>query len=171
MLSQAPAREIGLAEITVPNDRLPAGCGLAAAPSERLERNRVRSGLWTGLNIRTNPWIGIDVPILAAIHERLAPTEAPDGPPLTPVQARRYFLRLADGIDQAYVAIYREQDVSDLTTVYGLQFPTTEAALAFARNVRAASNAVVNGRIAAFSAGHDSDCFQAIREYVSRLSR
>ena len=170
-LSQAPPREIRLADLTVTNERLPAGCALAAAPSERLEGNRVRSGLWTGLNIGTNPWIGTEAPILAAIRERLAPTEVPDGPPLTPAQARRYFLQLADGIDEAYVAIYREHDLSELTTVYGLQFPTAEAALAFARNARAASKAVVNGRIAAFSAGPGSDCFQAIREYVNGLSR
>src|SRR2546430_1669872 len=133
VLTQGPPREFGLADLTVPMDRLPAGCALAASPSERLEGNRVRSGLWTGLNIGTNPWIGTEAPILAAIRERLAPTEVPDGPPLTPAQARRYFLQLADGIEQAYVAIYREQEVSDLTTVYGLQFPTTDAALAFAR--------------------------------------
>ena len=171
VLSQGPPREIGLADLTVPNDRLPAGCALAASPSERLEGNRVRSGLWTGLNIGTNPWIGTEAPILAAIRERLAPTEVPDGPPLTPAQARRYFLQLADGIEQAYVAIYREQEVSDLTTGYGLQFPTTDAALAFARNGRAASKAIVNGRIAAFSGGPGSDCFKAIREYVNGLSR
>jgi hypothetical protein len=171
VLSQAPPREIGLADLTVPNDRLPAGCALAAAPLERLEGNRVRGGLWTGLNIGTNPWIGTDAPILAAIRERLAPSESPDGPPLTPAQARRYFLQLADGIDQAYVAIYGEHDVSGLTAVYGLQFPTADGALTFARNARATSKAVVNGRIAAFSVGPGSDCFQAIREYVNGLSR
>jgi hypothetical protein len=170
-LRQAPSREIGLADLTVPNDRLPAGCALVAAPSERLEGNQVRTGLWAGLNIGTNPWIGTEAPILATIRERLAPTEVPDGPPLTQAQARRYFLQLADGIDQAYVAIYREHDVSAPTTVYGLQFPTTEDALAFARNARAASKAVVNGRIAAFAAGRAGDCFQAIRDYVSGLSR
>src|SRR3954451_6392388 len=53
-LSQAPPREIRLADLTVPNERLPAGCALVAAPSQRLEGNRVRSGLWTGLNIGTN---------------------------------------------------------------------------------------------------------------------
>jgi len=37
----------------------------------------------------------------AAIRERLAPSEAPDGPPLTPAQARRYFLQLADGKERA----------------------------------------------------------------------
>src|SRR4051812_3437408 len=123
-LSQAPPREIRLADLTVPNERLPAGCALVAAPSQRLEGNRMRSGLWSGLNIGTNPWIGTEASILAAIHERLASTEVPDGPPLPPAQARRYFLQLADGIDQAYVAIYREHDVSGPTTVYGLQFPT-----------------------------------------------
>ena len=171
VLNQAPPREISLADLTVPSDRLPAGCALAAAPSERLEGNRVRSGLWTGLNIRTNPWIGTDAPILAAIRERLAPTAVPDGPPLMPSQARRYFLQLADGIDQAYVAIYREQDVSDLTTVYGLQFPTVESALVFTRNARAASKGIVNGRIAAFYGGPGSGCFQAVLEYVNGLSR
>src|SRR5437762_10828855 len=68
-VSQAPPREIRLADLTVTNERLPAGCALAAAPSERLEGNRVRSGLWTGLNIGTNPWIGTEAPILAAIRE------------------------------------------------------------------------------------------------------
>src|SRR3954454_1584967 len=51
VLSQAPPREIRLADLTVPNDRLSTGCALAAAPFERLEGNRVLGGLWTGLDI------------------------------------------------------------------------------------------------------------------------
>jgi hypothetical protein len=168
---QTPPREISLGDLTVPSSRLPAGCTLVAAPSERLDGNRMRSGLWTGLNIRTNPWIGTDAPVLADLRERVDPPEQPDGPPLSPKEATRYHLRLADGIDRGYAAIYREHDSSSLAVVYGFEFPSADAALSFATRARAASHAVVNGRVASFASGAGSECFQKIREYLNGLAR
>jgi hypothetical protein len=168
---QTIPREIGLGDLTVPSSRLPAGCTLVAAPSERLDDNQARTGLWTGLNIRTNPWIGTDAPVLADIHERLDPPERPDGPPLSAKEATRYHLRLADGIDRGYAAIYRERDTPNLMVVYGLEFPSTEAAMSFATRARAASIAVVNGRVASFASGASSECLQTIRQYLNGLTR
>jgi hypothetical protein len=60
-----------LADLTVPADRLPTGCGLSPSPWIRSSDNRVRSGLWAGLPISSNPWTGTDRAIVASIVERV----------------------------------------------------------------------------------------------------
>jgi len=49
-------RPISMNDLTVPQDRLPAGCTLSPTASVRLDGNRVRGGLWAGLPIPINPW-------------------------------------------------------------------------------------------------------------------
>jgi hypothetical protein len=172
-LLHASPRDIGLADLTVPTDRLPAGCALVGASSQRLDGNQVRTGLWTGLNIPTNPWVGADASVIAEVRGRLDPPRMPDGPPLGARDAARFHLQLADGIEQGYVAIYGERDASVLITVYGFEFRTPEAAARFAGHVRAAtdSNSVVSGRIAAFAFGPATGCSKAIGAFVGGLSR
>jgi hypothetical protein len=71
-------RSISINDLTVPPDRLPAGCTLSPSDSVHLDGNRIRGGLWAGLPIASNPWTGTDRPIVAFIRERM------DGPPLEP---------------------------------------------------------------------------------------
>ena len=54
--------------------------GCAATPSDTvgLDGKRVQSGLWAGLRIDKNPWIGNDQQVVAAIREQM------DGPVLAP---------------------------------------------------------------------------------------
>jgi hypothetical protein len=42
----APPRVVSMQELTVPSERLPAGCVLSPAPSVHLDGGRVRGGLW-----------------------------------------------------------------------------------------------------------------------------
>ena len=131
-LIQTPGRALELADLTVPGSVLPTGCALSAAPSERIEGNRFRSGLWAELPIRTNPWLGADAPIVASIVARLQPAAVvPDGPPQTPNEAARFQLHLADGVEQAYAAVYRSGDAGALAVVYGIKFANDDAARAF----------------------------------------
>jgi hypothetical protein len=59
--------------------------------------------------------------VIAAIRERMEPpADVPDGPPLSPVERARFRLRLADGVESAYAAVYG--DTADrLTIVLGLK--------------------------------------------------
>jgi len=106
--AQGPVHTVfGVTELTVPAQRLPADCALPDAPVIRIGDNKMQSGLWAGLPITSNPWIGSDRAIVAAIVERMdRPTLVPDAP-LTPRDAARFRLQLADGVDEAYAAVYR----------------------------------------------------------------
>jgi hypothetical protein len=109
-----------LRELTVPAAQLPEECRLVDAPS-RTADGEVRGGLWAGLRISSNPWMGSDPAVIAAIRERMEPpADVPDGPPLSPVERARFRLRLADGVESAYAAVYG--DTADrLTIVLGLK--------------------------------------------------
>jgi hypothetical protein len=97
---------VAMSDLTVPPERLPAGCALPQAPVMRLGDNKMQSGLWAGLPITSNPWVGSDRAIVAAIIESMdRPTLVPDAP-LTPRDAARFRLQLADGVDEAYAAVY-----------------------------------------------------------------
>src|SRR5687768_14259440 len=129
------SRVVTMQELTVPPERLPTGCVLSPAQSVRLEGNRVRGRNWAGLPIPTNPWAGTDAPLIASIRERVdGPVLMPDGPPLTARQSARYRLHLAEGVEEAYAAIYTQEgpaefEPRDVIVVYGLRFPDAERAV------------------------------------------
>src|SRR4051812_4501822 len=108
---------VAMSDLTVPPERLPAGCALPQSPVMRVGDNKMQSGLWADLPITSNPWIGSDRAIVAAIVERLdRPTLVSDAP-LTARDAARFRLQLADGVDEAYAAVYR-QAAPPLVIVY-----------------------------------------------------
>ena len=117
-LAQAAA---SLEQLTVPQEQLAAaGCRLSPSQSIRTSDNRVRSGLWTGLPITTNPWIGTEPAVAATIRERLGDSPSPpDGPPQSPSELARFRLRLAEDVEQAYAAIYLDE-AFNLVVVHAL---------------------------------------------------
>jgi hypothetical protein len=160
---------ISLRDFTVPSERLPNGCVLAPAPFVRESGNRVRGGLWAGLPIDRNPWVGSDPVITAAIRERIAPpARLPDGPPLNPSELARYRLALADGIAQSYAAIYQASDSTALIVVYALEFPTERDADTFRYSVRS-SGLLTMGRVIALISGDENDCQQALSAHIRSL--
>ena len=93
---------VTLRELTVPEERLPSGCAATPSDARGLDGKRVQSGLWAGLPIDKNPWIGNDQQVVAAIRERMdGPSLVPDGPPLTRKQLSQYRLQLAEGVEEA----------------------------------------------------------------------
>ena len=72
-----------LERLTVAADRLAAeGCRLSPSHSMPIGGNRIAGGLWAGLPISTNPWIGREPAVAAVIRERVDGTPSPpDGPP------------------------------------------------------------------------------------------
>ena len=106
-----PSADTALAALTVPAEKLPTGCALAAKDTLQLDGGKVRSGMWAGLPIPANPWTGSDEAIVAAIRERIEPpARVVDGPPLTPRERARFRLGLAEGVEAAYAAFYVEDD-------------------------------------------------------------
>jgi hypothetical protein len=169
----APPRVISMRELTVPSERLPAGCALSPAPSVHLDGGGVRGGLWA--EFPANPWIGADRPLLASIRQHVdGPAAVPDGPPLDAKALSRYRGRLADGVEEGYGAVYM-QSATDLITVRALRFAPAEKASAdvssdSTHRVRnPAMIRVAIGPIVAVVSGNGGACFQVVGAYLKSL--
>jgi hypothetical protein len=163
-----------LQELTVPLERLPAGCVLSPTDSIRLNGNRVQGGLWAGLPIPTNPWTGTERRILVPIVERLhGPILTPDGPPLAARELARYRSRLADGVEEAYAAVYMQSE-SSLTVVYAARFSDTERPGDWQSGRLTSTNPrvvrVAIGPVVAIAAGDGGQCFQAVAAHLRSIA-
>jgi hypothetical protein len=162
-------RPVSMNDLTVPQDRLPAGCALSATDSVRLDGNRVRVGLWASLPIPSNPWTGTDRSIIASIRERMdGPPLEPDGPPVDRRAASRYRLGLADGVEEAYAAIYVTQSDSTLVVVYASRYATTKRT--FYPSRAAPDHRFQIGPIEAVLSGDGGQCSQAVEAYLKSLA-
>ena len=169
-----PARVIAMQDLTVPAERLPAGCVLAPGSTKGLDGNRVQTRNWTGLRIPTNPWAGADTSLVASIRERMdGPTPVPDGPPLSPTEAARFRLHFADGVEEAYAAIY-EQSEAELIVVYAARFASREKAVEYRSYSRSSNNPrvirVAVGPIVAMVQGDAGACFNAVGVHLRSLA-
>jgi hypothetical protein len=169
-----PARVVTLQDLTVPAAHLPAGCALAPAPSVPAGQNRVRGGMWVGLRIATNPWIGTDPYVIATIRSRMEPSPpVPDGPPLHRRAAASYFLHIADGVEEAYAAVYA-QDERDLVAVYASRLAVAERSgdrLSNKQEFKSAQTTRIDiGPIAVMVSGGAGECSDAIEAYVKSLA-
>lgn len=162
--------DLPLDSLTVPADRLTEECRLSHSRSMSIDATLVRSGLWAGLPITSNPWKGNDPVPAAAIRERIDPAMVPDGPPLSVTEAARFRLRQADDVVEAYAAIYALTD-SGLVTVYAVTLKN-------ARNVRPGDAAkqrpgrldFVRGRTHVTVAGARGPCFDTVAEHVREVA-
>jgi hypothetical protein len=160
-----------LRDLTVAPEHLPSGCVLSPEPFVRLDGNTIRSGLWAGLP--ANPWIGTDPVRIASIRERISAPRLPDGPPLAPRETARFRLHLADGIEEAYEAVYLPGESNGLIIVFALRFPSDEAAIDLLKRRRASTNSSTRvfaiGPIVAFVSGGSGACFQAVATHLESL--
>lgn len=166
-------RVVTMQDLTLPAERLPVGCALSPAPSVHLDGGRVRFGLWAGFP--TNPWIGTDRRLMASIRELVdGPAAVPDGPPLDARELSRYLGQLADGVVEAYGAVYVHSD-AELITVRAMKFaPGQQPAdradsgdMRVSRNLRMIRVAI--GPIVAIVTG-DGECFRAVGAYLTSLA-
>jgi len=167
------ARPVALQDLTIPNDRLPAWCALAPADAARQPGGRIHRGLWAGLPITTNPWTGRDRRVIASIRERVDPPPTVTDAPLTRAEASRYFLRLADGVEEGYAAVYAQDGSNDSIVVSALRFAATENpfySLADAKAFYRPTTRIEIGRIVAVVTGGGGECFQALETYLKSLS-
>src|SRR5262249_22580328 len=168
-----------LGDLTVPSDRLPQGCALSPSASVRESANRVRGGLWAGLPIRSNPSTSSEPSVIAAIRVRITgPLVTRDPPALSEHGLARFQLQLADGIDEAYAAVYLEFETQELVTLYGLRFAEASAADEFWNNTAARTRksprvtGVLLGPIVAFGIGSpDNACLTAVASHLTSLQQ
>jgi len=173
-LALAGATIAALGDLTVPPDRLPPGCAPPPSRVERADGATVRGDLWAGLPISRNPQTSSEPKLIVEVRERLeGPRLIPDAPALTARDAARFRIHLADGIDEAYAAIYRQPDSHEMVVVYGLRFPDARGAAEFWSTARSARNprgtALVSGPIVAAVSGPGGACYDAVAAYVDSL--
>lgn len=170
-LLQPSAPQFSLRDLAIDSASLRTPCRLAPAPSRPANGTRVVTGLWAGLPIRTNPWIGTDASILSAIRMRMgAALTSPDGPPLTPAQNTRYLSHLADGVAEGFAAIY-DDGGTDVTAVYALRFIDPSGAGEFAASLRGKGSAplVIRGDVVARVVGGGSGCAAQLATHLGAL--
>lgn len=151
-----------LRQLTVPPDRLPAGCRLQPADSKRLV-----SGPWAPLSVMTNPWEGDDRAVVARIRERMVPpTRVPDGPPVTAADLARMRLRAADDVEAAYVASYADAD-KRLLDVLAVRF-AKEIPRGAAPQTGEPGRRISSGRTLMLVTG-DGSCADAVAAYLAEV--
>lgn len=156
-------RAVGLMDLTVPADRLPAGCALSDTSSR---------GRWAGLPITTNPWVGTDPFTVALIRGHLEPLPVVTDPPRTRREAANFLLQNAEGVEEAYAAVYAEEGATDLIVVLATRMAERASEAARARNRPPRNRAparVEIGTIEAVFLGHGA-CFDAVAVYVQSLA-
>jgi hypothetical protein len=165
-------RAVTLADLTVPAKLLPPRCVMPSRPSVTTPGRPSIGGLWAGLPVPTNPWIGRDPGLIAALRARVEPPLLPDGPPLSRSQEVRYRLKLAEGVEAGYAAFYADADTS-IVAVYGVEFAVGEAPTRQPPSWAPASGQtrLDLGRLAVWIVGTDTPCSRAVGGYVQSLAR
>jgi hypothetical protein len=122
--------------------------------------------------------IAADVPLIASIRERVeGPVLVPDRPPPSAREAARFRLHLAEGVEEAYAAVYSQDEAGDAAprdavVVYGLRYVDAthmprSARETTAKNPRIAH--VVIGPVLAVVHGDGGPCFQAVAAHLNSL--
>jgi hypothetical protein len=174
MAGQRAVRPIQLSDLTVPTDPVDSRCALPAAPTVRVDAHQMRGGLWASLPIPTNPWVGTDPFVIASIRERVNAPVVPDGPPMTSRQAARFRLLLAEGIEEAYAAVYVQSELDPLVVVYGLRFAQEQEATNFWRATRPTIDprfvGIAKDQLVILVTGDGGYCFQKVAAHVRTIS-
>ena len=102
---------------------------------------------------------------------------APDAPPLTVREQARMRLRLADGIEDGYTAVYEQEPAvsgsRSTVTVYALRYSDpTKAARTGTRWLKDTRvSRTVIGSVVVFVVGDGGPCFTAVAAHVQTLAR
>jgi hypothetical protein len=149
--------------LTVPADLLDGSCRLASSERAVTADGRSRVIRWAGLQI-PNPWRGDDAAIVATIRERvLPPHRIPDGPPPSRAEQARFRLRLADDVEEAYVAMYTNEDYR-LVSVHALTFKERIPDL----GERPPVPLFTSGRTLIVVRGTAGRCGELVRQFVAK---
>jgi hypothetical protein len=143
-------------DLTVPTGMLPAGCALAPVPF------RILLG-------PTNPWIGTDREQIISIREGMTarPRNIPDGPPIDAGAMSRYRAQLANGVEEAYGAVYTESE--NFVIVRAIRFAPGAPHSAPELSENQKMMRVDIGPIVAIVTG-SGDCFQAVGAHLKSLA-
>ena len=164
--SQSVSTQVAMGDLTVPADKLSAGCSLSPGRSVVADGSKVTFNELS-VPIPSNPWTGTDRETIATIRERMGLVpRAPDAP-RSAGDASRYHLKLADGIEAGYAAIYRGTG-GDEVVVYALR-PSSGAA-SLAAPPSGAANRIEIGGLVTRVVGNADSCQRSIEAHLRSLS-
>jgi hypothetical protein len=146
-----------LASLTIPADQLPAACSMR--PDDVIDHRA-----------STNPWIGTEPLVIAAIREGMgAVTRVPDAP-LSRREETMFRLQLANGVAEAYGARYRGTN-AEFVTVYAVTFDQAESSRR--RHERPAEPRsgirITAGRSEIVVLGKGNSCYDAVVRQVQEI--
>jgi hypothetical protein len=170
-LATAQSTLTALQQLTVGAEGLPKGCRLTPVATEPAGPGDVRLGLSGGLSMSANPWIGGQIELIVPVREAIdGPIDIADGPPASPREVARQRARLADGVEEAYAALYESASGGQIA-VYGLKLNSPPApALVSDRRTRRA-NRVEIGPFVISHRGDGSDCHEAVVAHLARFGK
>jgi hypothetical protein len=189
LAQNAPARLVAMMDLTVPQERLPAGCNMrviepprrevvATSPTgvQTIRFVRAASSMQPSAlrQVTQNPWTGNDRRVLAELRQRVdgyGAVRMPDGPPLTSSETSAMLLQFADGVVEGYAATYAESEERYLG-VWAVRFATAPAPVRSYSPVdgRGADRTFNIGLIRATLFG-DGPCAMAIETHLRSLSK
>jgi hypothetical protein len=187
----APPKSVTMQDLTVPKDRLPAGCSLKVIEPRRtqvLSASRAPGVVTTTAQVNpptpsmqparitANPWMGTDRHVLAELRRGVdghGALRLPDAPPLTNSEAAVMVLQSADGVEEGYAATYAQSGNRDIG-VWAVKFAQTpEMRLDFPGDTHSLRTATIitTGSIRAALFGDGGACSAAIETYLRSLGK
>jgi len=148
---------VQLISLTVPADGLPLGCSLHS--SDRFDP-------W----VSTNPWTGTNPVVIATILERMGGVPPVPDAPLSGREAARFRLQFADGVAEAYVALYRGT-TPEFVTVYAVTFDerANSRITQEGQTELTGGSRYVIGRSEIVVGGKGSPCYEAVAGHVRAI--
>lgn len=162
--AQAP---IVLSDLTLPGNHLPADCLL---PPERFTLvGPIRVDRWLGLPLTSNPWQGTDPGILGVIRDRMLNfVEETHVRPRDLREIADYRLKLAEGLEEGYAAVYHDTVRQRLIPVFAVRFPRGVSPTHLGDKVRGLR--MTFGSVDAVMHGDGGPCADAISAHLKSLA-
>jgi hypothetical protein len=154
-VTQYNPQPYGPTDLTVPQDRLPAGC--------QLETRSTDEGKRFPLGLPTNPWWGTD-PELVARVQAMAVGAAPA------VGNNRPTVPTTILASEAYAAFYQTDDPADRAAVFAVRFDAPEEARLLA-SLRGKGMTRQVGPFTVTTSGPPRTCWQAVMAHLSSLAK
>jgi hypothetical protein len=166
LATKSVSTQVAIGDLTVPTDKISAGCSLSPGPSVVADGNRVAFNNLP-VSIPSNPWAGTDRETIATIRERMGLAPRVPDLPRSAAEASRYHLELAEGIEEGYAAVYLSTGAG-VVVVYALRPSAGPASLDPERS--SARDRIEVGGLVARVVGNGDSCQRSIEAHLRSLT-
>lgn len=174
---------VDLQTLTVPAERLPAGCALRpdapADPQPAVVQAdgalRVRTSRTVAFSAPENPWSGSDRRTVVTLRRLIEPSpELPDAPPLTMAERSELERRWVEHVTDGYWALYESPEGAVEVVAIAFDDPKLAAASPSVRDQQHTPSAtsariLLNNVVVALRGASSGACFEAVAAHVRSL--